>query len=77
MKEYESSVRLRHQNERTALGRHKDERHKLDKDDINEMYKFEILAKANDPLGGFVKEGLLIKQHRPVINGKIQNGFVI
>ena len=77
MKEYESSVRLRHQNERTALGQHKDEKHALEKDDINEIYEFEVLAKAKDPLGAFLKEAILIKKHRPAINGQITNGFVL
>ena len=77
LKEYESSIRLTHQNKRTALGQHKKEKHALENNDINEIYKFEILAKAKDPLGTFLKEALLIKKHSPVINGQITNGFVL
>ena len=76
MTEYESSIRLKHQNERTALGQHKEAKHNKEKDDIKDMYKFEILAKAKD-LNAFIKEGILIKQNRPTINGQVNNGFVI
>ena len=77
IKEYESSIRLKHQNERTSLGRHKEEMHNGEKDDLKEMFNIELLAKAKDPLSVFLTEGLLIKQHRPGMNGQINNGFVL
>ena len=77
LKEYESSIRLRHQNERTSLGRHKAEKHNGEVDDVNENFKFEVVAKAKDPLGVCLTEGLLIKQQRPQTNNQLNNGFVI
>ena len=77
MNEYESSIRLKHQNERTALGQHKAKKHALEKDDVNEIYKFEVMAKGKDPLDVSLREGILIKKHRPTINHQINNGFIM
>ena len=53
------------------------EKHNGEKHDVNEMFKFEVVAKAKDPLGVALTEGLLIKQQRPPINNQLNNGFVI
>ena len=76
MGEYESSIRLPQQHDRTALGRHFKEKRALENRDINQAYKFKILSKAKDPLDTFHREGLLIKKHSPAINGKMLNGFI-
>ena len=70
-------IRLKRQNERTALGQHKDKKHALEKDDVNEIYKFEVMAKGKDPLDVSLREGILIKKHRPTINHQINNGFIM
>ena len=51
--------------------------HNGEKDDLKEMFNIELLAKAKDPLSVFLTEGLLIKQHRPGMNGQINNSFVL
>ena len=75
--EYESSLRLPQQNQRTTLGRHKKEFHPDSPNNIKENFSFKIAAKANDSLELFLKEGLLIKKHKPQINGKFLNGYII
>ena len=77
MKEYESGIRLPHQNERTTLGRHKGECHSLEPNDINSAYKFKILGKGKDGLDTFLREGIFIKQLNPELNGKFNNGFIL
>ena len=75
--EYESSIRLPQQANRTTLGRHKMAKHPNTPLDIKTAYKFKVLDTASDPLETFLKEGLLIQKHRPQINEMALNGYII
>ena len=77
MAEYESEIRLPQQTQRTTLSRHRAEFHPNAPNKLEECYKFKILDKGKDPLQVFLKEGLHIQKHNPLINGKFNNGFVI
>ena len=75
--EYESSLRLPQQNERTTLGRHKRDEHPNSSNNLKENFTFKIAATGTDALDTFLKESLLIKKIKPNINGKFNNGFII
>ena len=77
LKEYESSIRLPHQNKRTTLGRHKMEKHNNESNTLSSCYKFRVVDRGVDSLDIFLKEGLHIKHKAPAINGKFNNGFII
>ena len=77
MSEYESSLRLPQQQNRTTLGRHKRDHHPESPNDIKENFTFKIAATAKDSISTFLKEALLIKKIRPELNGKFNNGFII
>ena len=75
--EYESSLRLPQQNERTTLGRHKAEKHPNEKNELKSNYTFKIIDKGMNCTETFLKEGLHIKTKSAAINGKFNNGFIL
>ena len=75
--EYESSLRLPQQNERTTLGRHKAEKHSNEKNELKSCFTFKVIDKGIDCTETFLKEGLHIKNKSAAINGKFNNGFII
>ena len=75
--EYESSIRLPQQHNRTTLGRHKRDEHPNSSNDIKENFTFKVAATGSDALDTFLKEAILIKKLKPQINGKFNNGYII
>ena len=75
--EYESSLRLPNQNERTTLGRHKFEKHEHEENSLKSSYKFKIIDKGSDCTDTFLREGIHIKNKSAGLNGKYNNGFII
>ena len=51
LKEYESSIRLSHQNKRTTLGRHKMENHALENNQLSSFLKMDLLQSFNPVKG--------------------------
>ena len=85
LKEHEASIRLG--NNRTALGPHYI-KHQLEQDpvpiytekpDIENLLaadKLKIIDKGRDSIEGYIKEGLHIRQLKPILNEKLENGWV-
>ena len=73
--EYESSIRLDSQTDRTTLAKHNFNTHNKVHKDINNCYSFKVLDKGNDPVNTFIKEGIHIKTQNPDLNENKENGF--
>ena len=73
--EYESSIRLDSQTDRTTLAKHNFNIHNKVHNDIKKCYKCKVIDKGSDPVNTFIKEGIYIKNNNPKINEYQENGF--
>ena len=73
--EYESSIRLDSQTNRTTLGKHNLNVHGKQHNNIHDCYSFKILDRGNDPINTFIREGIHLKIQNPQINENKENGF--
>ena len=74
--EYESSVRLDSQTDRTTLAKHNFNSHDKVHNDISKCFKFKIIDKGSDSVNTFIKEAIHIKDKHPDINENQENGFI-
>ena len=73
--EYESSIRLDSQTDRTTLAKHNFNIHNKVHKDIKNCFKFKVLDKGSDAVNTFILEGIHIKNKNPNINENQENGF--
>ena len=73
--EYESSIRLDSQTNRTTLAKHNRNEHGKKSNKIEECYTFKILDRGKDAINTFIKEAIHLKIQAPQINENSENGF--
>ena len=73
--EYESSIRLDSQTDRTTLGKHNKNVHGKKFNKLDQCYSFKILDRGKDPVNTFIREGIHLKIQSPKINEYQENGF--
>ena len=73
--EYESSIRLDSQTNRTTLAKHNKNEHGKKSNKIEECYTFKILDRGKDAINTFIKEAIHLKIQAPQINENAENGF--
>ena len=85
MKEHEASTRLA--NKRTALGQHMQDHiiegmptpiftENPDFSNLLESYYLKIVEVGSDSIDAYIREGLQIKEKKPGLNKKLDNGWV-
>ena len=73
--EYESSIRLDSQTNRTTLGKHNKNTHNKKFNNIDQCYSFKILDRGTDAVNTFIREGIHLQIQNPLINENKENGF--